>query len=54
MKKFVSPEIEIHFLDLTDVLTDSAEAPTSSSTAAPTTVADAGLDNEVSATQWEF
>ena len=56
MKKFVSPEIEIHVLDLTDVLTDSAEGPVPSSTAAPvTTVADAGLDNEVSAKDlWEF
>ncbi|MBQ9543637.1 MAG: hypothetical protein IJV00_00760 [Clostridia bacterium] len=67
MKKFLSPEIEITRLDLTDVLTASNEAETSA--AAPTEtvpvttvpevtnapeVTDAGLDNEISATQWEF
>ncbi len=63
MKKFTSPEMELRFFALSDILTASAEAP-SESTAAPTdvpgtsvpvtTVADAGLDNEISAKQWEF
>ncbi|MBQ9544602.1 MAG: hypothetical protein IJV00_05705 [Clostridia bacterium] len=66
MKKFYSPEIEITILDLTDVLTASNEAETSAAaptetvpvTTVPETsapeVTDAGLDNEISATQWEF
>ena len=60
MKRFVSPEIEIVALDVTDIITASgAEATTPASsaaptTAAPTTVADPGLDNEVSAKIWEF
>ncbi len=63
MKKFNSPEIEIRVIVLSDILTASAEAPAESTAAATevpetsvpvTTVADAGLDNEISAKQWEF
>ncbi len=55
--------MELRTFALSDILTASAEVP-SESTAAPTdvpgtsvpvtTVADAGLDNEISAKQWEF
>ncbi|MBQ9545343.1 MAG: hypothetical protein IJV00_09475 [Clostridia bacterium] len=67
MKKFVMPEIEITRLDLNEVLTASNEAETSAvaptetvpvttvpETSAVPEVTDAGLDNEISAKQWEF
>ncbi len=66
MTSFTSPEMELRTFALSDILTASAEAPSESTAAAtevpetsvPTTtvpeVTDAGLDNEISAKQWEF
>ncbi|MBE6590729.1 MAG: hypothetical protein E7646_01650 [Ruminococcaceae bacterium] len=60
MKKYTSPEAKLLSLEIEDVITASAVAPSSSvnasvpptSTVAPT-VSDAGLDNTVSADTWK-
>lgn len=64
MKKYTSPELEMLSLEIEDVITASAVAPSSSSsvivppasssTVAPKpSVSDAGLDNTVSADTWK-
>ena len=65
MKKYTSPELEMLSLEIEDVITASAVAPSStsstvivppasSSTVAPKpSVSDAGLDNTVSADLWK-
>ena len=66
MKKYTSPELEMLSLEIEDVITASAVAPSSSSsssvivppasssTVAPKpSVSEAGLDNTVSADTWK-
>ena len=60
MKNYISPNANIISMEIEDVITASAVAPSSSvnasvpptSTVAPT-VSDAGLDNTVSADTWK-
>ena len=63
MKKYTSPELEMLSLEIEDVITASAVAPSSSSAIVPPassstvapkpSVSDAGLDNTVSADTWK-